>query len=153
MQVMLPAEARGLPQLIPSCLEFDLEGLKMFNHWTKWISACPLHAYLIGISTKVQWPCVYRSHPPPPPKENKKLTALLPLSSWNRLSQLSLGGLPAKKMPKFATEFGENPRSLDPKLPAKKRLPRESLSEASALKKTLLPTWKILLYCFFFSCK
>eukprot|EP00913_Durusdinium_trenchii_P025550 g23981.t1 len=39
--------------------------------------------------------------------------------------------LPAKKMPKFATEFGSCQRSLDPKLPAKKRLP-ETLTEASA---------------------
>mmetsp|Transcript_12918 Transcript_12918/g.24370 ORF Transcript_12918/g.24370 Transcript_12918/m.24370 type:complete len:194 (-) Transcript_12918:126-707(-) len=39
--------------------------------------------------------------------------------------------LPAKKMPKYATEFGNGLKSLDPKLPAKKRVP-EVLSEAGA---------------------
>ncbi|CAE7241611.1 hypothetical protein AK812_SmicGene20825 [Symbiodinium microadriaticum] len=39
--------------------------------------------------------------------------------------------IPAKKMPKYATEFGDGLKSLDPKLPAKKRVP-EILSEAGA---------------------
>mmetsp|Transcript_53914 Transcript_53914/g.126452 ORF Transcript_53914/g.126452 Transcript_53914/m.126452 type:complete len:234 (-) Transcript_53914:138-839(-) len=39
--------------------------------------------------------------------------------------------IPAKKMPKYATEFGNGLKSLDPKLPAKKRVP-EILSEAGA---------------------
>ena len=37
-------------------------------------------------------------------------------------------GLPAKKMPKFAKEFGGQNRNLDPKLPAKKRLPQEMIA-------------------------
>ena len=37
-------------------------------------------------------------------------------------------GLPAKKMPKFAQEFGGQNRKLDPKLPAKKRLPQEMIA-------------------------
>eukprot|EP00441_Pelagodinium_beii_P020741 CAMPEP_0197657844 /NCGR_PEP_ID=MMETSP1338-20131121/44878_1 /TAXON_ID=43686 ORGANISM="Pelagodinium beii, Strain RCC1491" /NCGR_SAMPLE_ID=MMETSP1338 /ASSEMBLY_ACC=CAM_ASM_000754 /LENGTH=164 /DNA_ID=CAMNT_0043234305 /DNA_START=117 /DNA_END=611 /DNA_ORIENTATION=+ len=40
--------------------------------------------------------------------------------------------VPAKKMPKFATEFGES-ASLNPSLPAKKRLP-ENLLEAGSRK-------------------
>lgn len=36
--------------------------------------------------------------------------------------------LPAKKMPKFAKEFGGQNRNLDPTLPAKKRLPQEMIA-------------------------
>ena len=48
--------------------------------------------------------------------------------------------LPAKKMPKFAQEFGGQNRKLDPKLPAKKRLPQEMIAAgARVVEEEIVP--------------